>query len=153
MKYPEFLSSAKRHNYTCKVLNEKIESLINDELSADEYKFLVGSLYYLAGYIIECSLKFKIFEISQFNKTSEVDECECTKLGIDYKKRIKTHNFSKLQDYLDSLISDVSYKSDKEEVNKLLKQWSPEIRYSNIDLDYSKVKTLYAHTNNFLKRM
>ncbi|WP_024548190.1 hypothetical protein [Siccibacter turicensis] len=153
MKYPEFLSSAKRHNHTCRVLKDKIDSYQDNEISNDEYKFLVLSLYYLSGYIIECSLKFKIFELMQFNVDSEVDEVECNKVGIDYKKRIKTHNFKKLQNFLDSLVSDMNHESEKSTINKLLNSWSPEIRYTVLDVNYAEIKELYTHTNNFLKKM
>ncbi|MDN8542020.1 hypothetical protein QZH36_11310 [Erwinia sp. BC051422] len=153
MKYPDYLSSAKRHNHACRVLNEKIEIIIDNELDTDDYKFLVGSLYYLTGYIIECSLKFKIFELSNFGKEFEVNDTECNKVGINYRKQIKTHDFSKLQNSLDSLIGDMNHLSDDEEINALLRSWSPEVRYSNIAFDYSKVKELYKHTNKFLKKM
>ena len=153
MKYPEYLSSAKRHNHTCKVLKAKIDSLDGNEHSNEEFKFLVSSLYYLAGYIVECSIKFKIFEMSQYDLDVEVDEIECEKAGIDYKKRIKTHNFKKLQNYLDSLIGGLSHSSEKKEINKLLNDWNPELRYSHFELDYNQIKEFYNHTNEYLKRM
>jgi hypothetical protein len=153
MKYPEFLSSAKRHNHACKVLKEKIDSLESNEGSDEEFKFLVLSLYYLSGYIIECSLKFKIFELSSYGLNLEINEEECLRAGIHYRSRIKTHSFTKLQDYLDSFISDISHESDSIEINKLLSNWNPEVRYMHIDLKYDQIKILYEHTSQFLKKM
>ncbi|EME5702204.1 hypothetical protein VY440_004191, partial [Escherichia coli] len=117
MKYTEFLSSAKRHNHACRVLKEKLDSLGEDNAENVEYKFLVLSLYYLSGYIIECSIKYKIFELENYDLNSEVNEGECEKVGIDFKNKIKTHNFKRLQNYLDSLISDVSHVSEKKVIN------------------------------------
>lgn len=153
MKYTEYLSSAKRHNHACRVLKAKLDSLDDSELNGDEFKFLVLSIYYLSGYIVECSLKFKIFELSNYDSNVEVDEEECTKAGIDYKKRIKTHNFQKLQNYLDSLVGGLSHMSEKREINRLLNGWNPELRYSQVDLDHIQVKELYDHTTQYLKRM
>lgn len=153
MKYTEFLSSAKRHNHACRVLKEKLDSLGEDSAESVEYKFLVLSLYYLSGYIIECSIKYKIFELESYDLNSDVNEGECEKAGIDYKKKIKTHNFKKLQNYLDSLISDMSHVSEKKSTNKLINEWTPEIRYSTIEVNYKQIKELYSHTNKFLKRM
>lgn len=153
MKYTEFLSSAKRHNHACRVLKEKLDSLGEDSAESVEYKFLVLSLYYLSGYIIECSIKYKIFELESYDLNSDVNESECEKAGIDYKNKIKTHNFNKLQNYLDSLISDISHVSEKKAINKLINEWTPEIRYSTIEVNYKQIKELYSHTNNFLKMM
>ncbi len=153
MKYPEYLSSAKRHNHACRVLKAKIDSLDNHEHGNEEFNFLVSSLYYLSGYVIECSLKFKIFEISQYALDVEVDEVECEKVGIDYNKRIKTHNFQKLQNYLDSLISGLSHSSEKKEINRLLNNWTPELRYSHFELDYNQIEEFYNHTTKYLRKM
>lgn len=153
MRYPEYLSSAKRHNYACRVLKAKIDSLGKEESNDDEFKFLVLSLYYLSGYIVECSLKFKIFEISQYDSCAEVNKAECSRAGIDYTKRIKTHSFERLQEYLDSLVSGFSHVSENQGVNRLLNEWNPELRYTHIDLDYNEIKELYNHTSLFLRKM
>lgn len=153
MKYPEYLSSAKRHNYACRVLKAKIDSLDQHEHGTEEFNFLVSSLYYLSGYVIECSIKFKIFEISNYALDVEVDEIECEKSGIDYKKRIKTHNFQKLQNYLDSLASGLAHSSEKKEINKLLNDWNPELRYSHFEHNYTHIKEFYSHATNYLRKM
>lgn len=152
MKYPEYLSSARRHNHACRVLKARIDSLDVEE-GLEEYNYLVSSLYYLSGYIIECAMKYKIFELCQYSLEVEVDEAECEKVGIDYKKRIKTHNFNKLQNYLDSLISGLSHSSDDKEINKLLQNWTPELRYSYCELNYKKIEELYNHTTRYLKKV
>ena len=77
----------------------------------------------------------------------------CNKVGIDYIKKIKTHNFSSLQDYLDSMVSGLSHISEKREINRLLNNWNPEVRYSHLDLDYGQIKEFYAHTIQYLRKM
>jgi len=153
MKYTDYLVSAKRHNLACKALKEKIESLSDTNENNDELKFLALSLYYLSGYIIECSLKFKIFEIKGFDKNSDINELECSKFDIDYKKRIKTHNFQRLQEYLDSLVSDISHISESCDVNTLLNNWKPDVRYEHLDISYENIKSFYEHTTQFLKKV
>jgi hypothetical protein len=153
VKYPEYLSSAKRHNHTCRVLKAKIDSFDIAEHNSEEFNFLVYNLYYLSGYVIECSMKFKIFELEQYSSNAEVDEVECKKAGIDYKKRIKTHNFQRLQNYLDSLISGLSHSSGKTEINKLLNDWKPELRYSHFELNFSHIEEFHNHVSKYLQRM
>ncbi|MFI8224190.1 hypothetical protein [Pseudomonas sp. NPDC085632] len=153
MKYTEYLISAKRHNHACRVLKAKLDTFDENDIRSEEFKFLVLSMYYLSGYIIECALKFKIFELKQYDPALEVDEANCTNAGINYKKRIKTHNFSSLQNYLDSLVTGLSHISDKREINRLLNDWNPEIRYSHIDLEYDQIKEFYAHSSQYLRKM
>lgn len=153
MKYTEYLISAKRHSQACRVLKEKIENFDTSEFDTDEYKYLVASLYYLSGYIIECTQKFKIFELAAFDAGIDINEESCTSFGINYKKRIKTHSFEKLQNYLDSLIGEFSYISGEEKVDHLLNNWKPEIRYCHIEFAYSDIQALYNHSMNFLRKV
>ena len=153
MKYPEYLISANRHNHACRVLKAKLDTFDEGDLSSEEFKFLVSSMYYLSGYIIECALNFKIFELKKYDPSLEVEEANCDSAGINFKKRIRTHSFSSLQNYLDSLISGLSHTSNKSEINKLLNTWHPEIRYSHIDLEYDQIKEFYAHSSQYLRKM
>lgn len=154
MKYPEYLNSAKRHNQACIVLKDKIETFAENSFDDIECKHLVLSLYYLSGYIVECSLKFKIFEVIGYEINIDIDENIIKeRFDIDFRKKIQTHNFGRLQNLLNSKISDVDYKSDVKEVNKLLNDWSPSVRYENKDIKYQEVKDLYKHTKKFMKKM
>ncbi|MFT4928215.1 MAG: LPS O-antigen subunit length determinant protein (WzzB/FepE family) [Phenylobacterium sp.] len=153
MKYPEYLSSAKRHNQACRVLKEKLESYESDNSQDEKFNNLIISLYYLSGYIIECSLKFKIFEVFSYNSNIEIDKDECKALGLNYNSQVKTHNFQTLQNLLDSKISDVSHISNQRVINRLSGQWGPEIRYEHRELQYQDVRAFYDHANRFLKEM
>jgi hypothetical protein len=153
LKYPEYLSSAKRHNFACRVLQEKIETFENANPNDENYNHLITSLYYLSGYIIECSLKFKIFEVFSFDSDVEIDEDACNILGINYRKKIQVHSFQKLQNFLDSKISDISHISNESATDLLLEQWNPIIRYQHLEIQYQEVKAFYNHANNFMKSM
>ncbi|WP_157822925.1 hypothetical protein, partial [Shewanella sp. Bg11-22] len=109
MKYPEYLSSARRHKQACRVLKEKLDTYAEERENDENYKHLVISLYYLSGYIIECSLKFKIFEVCGYSTEVEIDEDECKNFGINYRKKIRVHCFHKLQNFLDSKVPDISH--------------------------------------------
>jgi carboxypeptidase C (cathepsin A) len=152
LKYPEYLSSAKRHNFACRVLQEKIETFENANSNDENFNHLITSLYYLSGYIIECSLKFKIFEVFSFNSDLEIDEEAYRILGIN-KRKIQVHSFHKLQNFLDSKISDISHISNESAINLLMEQWNPIIRYQHLEIQYQEVKAFYNHANNFMKSM
>jgi len=153
LKYTEFLSAAKKHNLTCKTLQEKIEAYKDDDDYTEEFEFLVANLYYLSGYIIECSLKFKIFEVSGYASNIDISQEKCLDHNINFNKRIKTHDFKKLQNYLDSKVPDISHTSDDLAIAALLKEWNPEVRYKHTQLEYLDVKSFHAHSRDFLKKM
>lgn len=152
MKYPEYLSSAKRHNHACRILQEKIETYGDESSHGEKFKFLVTTLYYLSGYMIECSLKFKILEAFDFNFDAEVNKCECERKGIVFSN-FKIHDFRRLQNLLNSAINDISHESDDEAIGVLLGKWGPQVRYEDTVLEYLEVKKFYNHANCFLKHM
>ena len=153
LKYSDYLYSAKRHNYACRLLKTKLEAFDVLERDTDNFKHVVNSLYYLSGYVIECSLKFKIFECIGYDIEKDIDPEECKKHGINHRKKIITHSFETLQNVLDSKISDVSYESKDIEITKLLSKWNPEVRYETPILNHEHVVGFYSHANKFLKKM
>jgi hypothetical protein len=157
LKYPEYLSSARRHNEACRVLKERIELYINDdnsnELSNEKCNRLVLILYYLSGYIIECSLKYKMLELWGFDSTVDINKLECTKLELNYFRDVKIHDFTRLQEVLSSKQPDLSHVSEEHDVQSLLEMWDPYVRYEHMVLNYQSVNSLYSHANNFLRQM
>lgn len=153
LKYKDYLSSAKRHNYICKLLRDRANEFEQKDRNSQNFKHLVDNLYYLSGYVIECSLKFKIFECCGYDSELEIEEEECRKLGINYRKKIKTHSFTTLQNFLSSKISGISHESNNNDIIPLLENWNPEIRYEKKDLDFENVSSFYEHANQFLKQM
>ncbi|MEY0858469.1 hypothetical protein JFB93_13805 [Providencia rettgeri] len=155
MKYKEYLLSARRHSHVCKILQEKILATTVDggQINNDEINYLALNLYYLSGYIIECSLKFKIFESVHFEDNLDINVDTCRSKGLNYRKKIKIHNFSKLLELLNTNVPDISYASNIDEINELLENWNPELRYEHSNIDYNKILDLYNHTKLFLRQM
>ncbi len=153
LKYPDYLLSAKRHKLACRTLLEKLDTFDVENVQNTKIVNLKLSAFYLTGYIIECSLKFKIFEVFNFDSETDITKEECDNAGINYNKKIKIHNFQKLQNYLESQISDLSYLSDSNVVNDLLEKWDPKYRYEHIDIDVQDIRALYSHANSFLRKM
>ena len=52
MVYREYLNAARKHEYTCMVLLEKLEQ-IDENAEREAFRFLLSNFYYLTGYIIE----------------------------------------------------------------------------------------------------
>ena len=153
MKYTEYLSSAKRHKHACQVLQEKIETYESESINDKDFKNLVVSLYYLSGYIIECSLKFKILELYGYDAEIEIDKRECEKIDLCFHSQIKIHCFQKLQNVLDSKTSSLSHESDVDEIEYLLNEWDPIVRYKEMLLDHQEVSAFYDHAVCFLREM
>lgn len=154
MKYPEYLLAAKRHSEACKVLQEKIEFCIsNDQTLGFQFQHLVLSLYYLSGYIVECSLKYKILDLLGFDINVNVDKSGCNGSNIIRYNEIATHDFDNLQNRLNSLVSDLTYESNNAQIERLLSDWDPSIRYKEIIVNHADVKELYLHTRSFLRKM
>ncbi len=137
--------------------NHIIELHINDdnsnELENEKINRLVLILYYLSGYIIECSLKYKMLELWGFDSTVDLNKQECIKLELNYHKDVKIHDFTRLQEILTSKQPDLSYVCEDNDVQSLLVMWDPYVRYEHMVLDYQCVISLYSHANNFLRKM
>lgn len=150
MKFEEFKVSARRHNRACRALREKLDSISPDSV---DYKHMLVSLYYLTGYVIECVLKFKILEVSGHSEDECVGKDSCLSIGVNYNSDIKIHKLERLQEYLDSKISGVSYRGSSENVESLIREWDPVIRYKDIELNCDDVCELHDHINIFFRKL
>lgn len=90
---------------------------------------------------------------SYYDENIEISDHECRILGINYKKDIRIHDFSKLQDFIDSLNIDISYTSGNNDIDILLNNWKPDVRYEHSNLDYESIYKMYQHTVQFLRKM
>lgn len=152
MNYPTYLIAARRHLKTCKILIEKIENF--DELGQEyEKKMLIQNTYYLLGYVIECSLKFKILEISGYSKTTLIDKNGCKDVDLNFTKDIMIHDLDRLQNTLSSKIPDLTYIAECTVLNTVMSKWSPEIRYIDSDTNQEIIKSFYSQSEKFLKLM
>lgn len=156
MEYSEYLSAATRHKKTCAILKERIEENSDDgivDINDEELGFLIINLYYLSGYIIECSLKYKILEIfGYYDDVNDKVKLKDVLSGHGLSKNdFITHNLDKLIDTLDSEIPDLINRNYK--LDKLLARWGPFIRYESIIINYSDVCFFYDHATCFMKKI
>lgn len=132
MVYKDFLNAARKHEYTCQVLLDKLEQ-IDEKKEKEFFRFLLLNLYYLTGYIIECIVKYGIYDLIGFPRDKDV-----TKLNQDsliYKDHIKHHKFVRYTEYLDQRIGiNLPLIRNRagidKEVLKLYHNWDATIRYS-----------------------
>jgi len=131
MIYKDYLNAARKHKYTCGVLREKLENI--DENDTAKHKYLLLNLYYLSGYIVECIVKYGIYDLIGYPKKEDVSKLD--KEGLTYKNDIKHHKFKRYTEQLNKLMSGtiplVNHKKGIEkEVIQLYQEWDAEIRYS-----------------------
>jgi len=69
MIYKDYKNAAHKHRYTCSVLCEKL-AIINENKA--KYKYLSLNLYYLSGYILECIVKYGIYDLIGYPKDRNV---------------------------------------------------------------------------------
>lgn len=100
MKYTEFGYAAERHLQTCQRLKELIEC---NTLGKSEKENLLKNLFYLTGYIVECSFKFaffaKIYRSGNLSKDKSKNKENADKLAEIYNRSIrekKSSNFIEL---------------------------------------------------------
>ncbi len=133
MFYKDYLNAARKHKYTCCVLREKLDSLDENKDKA-KYKSLLLNLYYLSGYIIECIVKYGIYDLIGYPKDKAVSELE--QKGLTYKNNIKHHRFERYTEQLNKRMSgaiplvDGHKKDIEKKVIQLYKEWDAEVRYS-----------------------
>ena len=138
MVYKDFLNAARKHEYTCQVLLDRLETI--DETKEKEFfRFLLLNLYYLTGYIIECSVKYGIYSLITYSKDKDIKKLNQD--GLTYTDYIKHHKFERYTEYLDQRIGIVlplirDKKQIDKEVLKLYQNWDAIIRYScNMDVN------------------
>lgn len=73
--YQEFQKAADRHLKTCLELKKVIEN----ETKSDLKRKLLEDLYYLSGYIIECSCCWFVFSYEKFKKYEKREDLVATK--------------------------------------------------------------------------
>lgn len=137
MVYREFINAARKHNNTCAIVKQALMSM-NDSAHKDtgKIKQLTLNLYYLSGYIIECSVKFGIYAAIGYEKTLDVRQLNNN--GITFDKNIKHHRFFNYVDHFNKKFGGVRLIDNKvgisQEVTKLYNNWDVDIRYHYGDI-------------------
>ncbi|MEQ9831707.1 hypothetical protein [Pectobacterium versatile] len=132
MKYTEFLSAARKHYHTSEILYSTLETHLK-QTNPDNgiTKRITLNLYYISGYVIECTLKYGIFALIGYDKKLDITKINSN--GITYNTTIKNHRFHAYDDIFNrehpGLIL-VDRNSDvPTEVKALYNNWDAEVRY------------------------
>lgn len=157
MVYKDFLNAARKHEYTCRVLIEKLDK-IDEHREKSNFKFLLLNLYYLSGYIIECMVKYGIYDLNGFSRSADVKTLD--QKNLKFKDHIRHHKFERYTEHLNQRIGiSLPLVSDKAgidpEVIKLYKNWDAEIRYS-YELKVTEKRhyiSFYQNANIILKNI
>lgn len=140
MLYNEYLNSARKHQYTCQEILNCIK--VNKNISGPEkskHKQLVLNLYYITGYIIECSVKYAIYHLIGYDRKTCVKQLDQD--GISFSNNMKFHKFERYVEHLKIrqpglvLIDDVS--GIERDIVFIYRQWDAEVRYWFNDIEES----------------
>lgn len=128
LNYCEFRNASYRNLTVCKELLKLLQTC-----EAKDEKYILHKTYYLSGYIIEFCYKFALFSHLGLSKTENV-----YKHGDEgFQKKWTEHSFSKLQSICEEnnlkFSNDIPFlgaKIQHKNVEKLIKSWDVQIRYS-----------------------
>jgi hypothetical protein len=145
MKYIEYLNAARKHHNTCVIIKEALTLVKASSKDAARSKQLTQNLYYMSGYIIECSVKYGIYASLGYDKNSDITNLNVR--GVTYKSHIKQHRFKNYVDCLNKSISGIKLIDDKsgisQEVISLYNNWDVDIRYC-----YSEIPPKFKHCDD-----
>ncbi|WP_228200357.1 hypothetical protein [Acinetobacter sp. WCHAc010034] len=164
MQYKEYLNSARKHQYTCEEILKCIKS--NSATTSQEkvkQKQLIFNLFYLSGYIIECSVKYGIYHLISYDRNKPVKELNQNDLTFD--RHIKVHKFERYTDAFNKLQGGYKLidntKDISPEVIQIYKNWDAEVRYwfnqSNMHVEgkitLKNVETFYKLANEIMQEI
>jgi len=120
MFYSEFKESSKKHLLSCQFIVDNIDDCGKYE------KYLLSTVYYLTGYILETIFKFSIYSAISYDK--KVDIKELNSNGLTYTQNIQVHSLLKLKRIIEEkqITSFIEYENNK----KLFNDWNSEVRYT-----------------------
>ena len=142
MIYKDYLKAARKHKITCEVIAEKLnEEKRQKSPDSDKLKSLILNLYYLSGYVIECMVKYGIYDLIGYGSTDDVRNLN--EEGLTYDLHIKHHPFGKYTEHLNNLMSGaIPLVNDKKGIPKetvnIYNEWDAEIRYY-YKLNYNEI--------------
>ena len=144
MLFSKELGEIKEATRTVEVLKENIDQLNENNLQdKTKAKQLLINLYYLTGYILECSIKYGIYKVISFDPNSEIESLSTN--SVSYSD-IKYHRFSRYSDYLVSKSPGIKLVDDKRNINSdiiyLYNNWDAPVRYWYKSIDDSMNRKL-----------
>lgn len=140
------MNSARKHLKSCSVIKEALVSLDeNNQSNATNIKYLTLNLYYLSGYVIECSIKYGIYVCIGYDKTACVKQLNTS--NVSYNRQIKNHRFNKYEDVLKSRYGGIVLVDNKvnipQPVKNLYTNWDADVRYC-----FSEIPEKFKHCDS-----
>lgn len=142
MVYKDYLNAARKHRITCDVIAEKLDEEKNHiPKNQGKMKSLTLNLYYLSGYIIECIVKYAIYDLIGYDREDDVRNLN--KKGLTYDTHIRHHRFETYTEHLVKRMSgNIPLINDRKQIPRetvnIYKEWDAEIRYS-YELRYEEI--------------
>ena len=146
LTYVDFRTAAYRNLHVCQELYSR--SLTSESRYK---KQIFHKVYYLSGYIIEFCFKYSLFSNEKISQNQNLYEYE----NEDFRRKWKQHDFNKLRQLCEDrnilFSSDIPYFGSKvqdKKIEKLIKAWDVQIRYSlslsnqHLNLLESEIKNL-----------
>jgi len=135
MRYKSYLNAARKHLKTCEVLLQQAENL-NSQKTNDKalQQHLLLNLYYLTGYVFECSIKYGIYKAIKYDPDASVTQLK--QANLTYAKHIKHHSFNKYAEHLTTRHAGIKLVDDLTgvpvDIRILYKNWNVEWRYETL---------------------
>jgi len=130
MIYKDFRVAANRHLQTCQYMVGCLT-----KLKTEERQNILDNIYYLSGYVIECIIKFAIYEYVHYPSQNDISGLrkEYKTFELNYNKDIKSHNLTELSETLQKIGGDTSSLDNRilsfPTLKELYQDWDSEIRY------------------------
>jgi hypothetical protein len=153
MLYKDYLNAARKHEHTCDVIYEKITTGV---CSSTQEKCLLLNLYYLSGYIIECIIKYAIYDLIGYKKDEDIKNLN--HYGLTYHANIRHHKFARYSEHVNRYVSGrIPLVNDNNGIDKavieLYRQWDSDLRYgySLGSKDTRHYKEFYKYSKQIYK--
>jgi hypothetical protein len=139
MKYKQYEKAAKRHRATCDNLLKIVEDgfIGNKPIEQHEKDKMLENIYYLSGYVVECILSFKYFQLIKYNKNNSVYDFN------DFKTYFSTHSKAPVIELIRErggvkvnqipIVGNIKLKQIEKD---MYEHWKTKVRYTTIDLPF-----------------
>lgn len=142
MLFREYINAARRHKESCELLARGMRDESGKNINN------VKNLYYLSGYIIECSIKFGILSLYGHPRNKDVQLFY--ENGLSFDSHLRHHRFERYDAHLQRFCIQAPLIDKnvfvKTEIRNLYKDWDSNLRYvcqikyeNNIYVEFFKV--------------
>ena len=106
MVYKSFLNAARKHVATCEALLQHAKNLNPQRPNnQQEQQHILLNLYYLTGYIFECSIKYGIYKLISYDPQAPITKLN--QADLTYNKHIKHHKLVDQAQYLNARLGGI----------------------------------------------